>query len=354
MRLLLLLALFAIPACHSQVKFTVDQNNCYTLQDTLNDIVYSFDSGSDRANLFDRGRLAHSFRGFTLVQNSEGKFRFKKIGRIKQEVPGLGLMKINANILLGKRSADTVCYGIDLMLGARQMKKHKLSFNNKTGTMTRLAALPADISVYTKLKLSRGLLDHHYYTTLSINGAEEVFLVDTGYSGQVALASGKDLGTSRDSHTFYTLAGFEAARHTLTEHAGNTISHDGVTFKNDVVYSFGTDGNNFIGNAFFLNFEEVIFDLADKAIYLRNEGERYDPFSEDILFSPTTNNTIAIIYLKESSSYYKQGYRTGDTIILDDKELEASLLNTPCNTISILRSWKARHSVPYRFSKKSG
>jgi hypothetical protein len=109
-----------------------------------------------------------------------------------------------------------------------------------------------------------------------------------------------------------------------------------------------------MGNSFFLNFEEVIFDFKGKCIYLRNEIATHDPFPYDILFSATDDGRIEIAYIKASCNYHQQGVRLGDIVKLEDNELETQLLSNPCATLSILAAWKAKQNTTPKFVKVSG
>ncbi|AWH83902.1 hypothetical protein HYN59_01665 [Flavobacterium album] len=338
---------------YSQVKFEISSFNNYVIRDSVKSITYSFDSGSEHSNLFDKGKFDHKFGGISLIQNANGGFKFIKKGRIREDIPGLGNVRTNANILANEEFAKDNCIPVDLLLGSRAMKNYTLHFDNKRGILSSVDLLPANIDEYIKLELKHGFFDYDYYTFLEVNGHREKFLVDTGYSGQIALESAEGLPSASDSYSFFDLVAFRVSQTTLNRHDSAVVKHNDIIFKNNVVYSFSNNGMNIIGNAFFLNFEDVIFDLKNKCIYLRNEKERYDPFSDDIIFGADADNNIHIVYIKSSSKYYVDGFRIGDQVVLEDKGLERRLLDSPCETIDILRKWKLNNNGDFALSKVS-
>lgn len=194
--------LLAGTALYSQVKFKVNSQNVYTIRDTLNVIVFAFDSGSEHSNLFDRGKINYSFRGVSLAQNACGGMKFIRKAKIRENVPGLGTIRTNANILADEAFSSENCIPFDLLLGARVMKKHKLHFDNKRNILTRLDSLPADIGGYMRLELKHGLFNHDYYTILDINGRREKFLVDTGYSGHITMKSAQNNREAADAYDY--------------------------------------------------------------------------------------------------------------------------------------------------------
>lgn len=335
----------------AQVRFQVNSLNYCVIYDSVKGVSYSFDSGSEYSNLFDKGTLKHKFGGLSLIQNAQGKFKFIKKGRIKEEVPGLGTIRTNANILGNADFSKENCVPVDLLLGSRAMKKHKLHFDNERLIIKSLDTLPADIAGYRKLQLQYGFFNNDYFTWLDINGEKIKFLVDTGYSGHITVSTDENLTKPAESYDYFDLVGFTVGETTVQQHNDNTITHNGIPFVNDVVYSYASGGMNIIGNAFFLSYDDVIFDLKGKAIYLRNEGKRFDPFPDDVLFGVDSDDVFRIIYLKNSSELYRQGFRVGDAIVLQDKELVRRLRAAPCESVSILREWKAVHEMPIIFSK---
>lgn len=337
----LCIVLFSTPFVYSQTKFEVSDQNYFIIKDSVSGITYSFDSGAKSSNLFDKEAFDYTFRGVSLITNATGKLKFIQKGRIKHEFKELGLVKTTANILGGKNM--NVCMDADIMLGTRELKKHKLSFNNKTHIVKKLDELPADIDKYMKLDLSYNLFDDRYYTVLEINGKKEKLLVDTGYSGSITLKSDENLTEKSDTYSFLSLVAFRVEELKIEEFKNNTIKHNGLTFKKNIVHQNGQI-ENILGNSFFLDFEEVIFDLKAKRIYLLNETGTFNEFKEDILFSANDDNEFEIIYIKNSSDYYKKGIRVGDRISLNDKKLEADILASPCQMYAILNDWRSKNN----------
>lgn len=337
----------------SQTKFEVSHYNYYVLKDSVNGISYSFDSGSEDSNLFDRGRLQYKKRGFSLIQNVDGKFRIILKARLTTHIDGLGEVAAKANILADTAFTKKHCIDIDLLLGMRELKRHILHFDNRGGMMTKLQELPPDIHTYARLELTSNIFGDKFFTTLDINGKKQKFLVDTGYSGGLTVNSGEYLSEKVDEVAYYELAAFLSQEARQEKYAGNALLHKGVRFKTDVVYC-APGRSNMLGNSFFLNFEEVIFDFKGKCIYLRNETTTHDPFPYDILFSATDDGRIEVVYIKASCHHHQQGVRLGDIIKLEDSELETQLLSNPCATLSILAAWKAKHNTTPEFVKVSG
>lgn len=346
----LCLLLLCGPFAACQVKFDISLQGLYIVTDTINNTVYSFDTGSESSNLFNRDKFDYGFGGITLVTNASGKPKLIKKGHIKSSFAGLGSVRTNANILGDKKFSESHCLDFDILLGTKALKKHLLCFNNNTRTLTPLGQLPSNIAQYQKLELTSGFFDRRYYTTLEINGKKEEFLVDTAYSGGVLVNDDSHLADKEEVYSVLSLVAFRIEAETTERFVNNEVKHNGTTFKNTRVY-YNKNYPNLLGNSFFLSYDEVIFDLKNKSIYLLNEQAQKEVFAGDVFIAPTDEKDFTINFIKHSGPYYRDGYRAGDKVALQDKELEQQLLASPCDTYKIIMDWQEKHNAFPEFYK---
>lgn len=323
----------------AQTKFEYN-NYIYSITDTVSGITYGFDSGSDRTNIIDKGLIKYKTTGYIPFFNTSGKIKTLKTIRLKENISeaiGINANRAQAQILISKKDSIITCNIPDVLFGTKVMRKNILTFDNKNNSFKVISKLPDDISLYHKMSLKRNFIEERYYVEFMINGKEMKFLIDTASSNAITCNDNKILNKSGDTYTYNSLNGFKVETQTSQKYTSNSISHDDFDIKNDVIYFH--KGKNIVGNSFFLNYENVIFDLKNKAIYLKNEFRSVHPFSDEILFMLNSENNIEIGFINMNSEYYKSGFRVGDVIIFDDQSLEEAIKNNSCNARQIINEY---------------
>lgn len=330
---------------NAQSKFELN-HNIYSIKDSLSGVVYGFDSASKKTNIFDRGKLNYKVTGYQLVSNISAKMKFIKTVKIKNAISGFKDKKIKGQILMNEKElSDKSCWNFDILFGNQFLKNYIISFDNKESRFEILEELPQNIDQFNKLNLTYNMLVDDYFVNLKINNVELEFLIDTASSNGISCNDSTLLNKVKNTYIYNTLNAFTIQEQKVTEYNLNSIFHHDFRIKNDIVHHQSI--KNIIGNSFFLNFENVIFDFKNKTIYLKNEFRQMTPFSDDILFTANSNNQLEIGFLNTNSIYYKQGFRLGDIIKFDDKNFENKILSNPCQAQFIINEHlKNNHSLP--------
>lgn len=345
---IIILFLFYYSLSLAQTSFHIGDHNLIIVNDTIHNINYTFDSGSEDTNVFTdsihykKNGLLHFLSNPTLL----------KTGKIEQELIELGNVKTNANILYS--SEDNLCIDFDIALGHKILKQHILKFDFSNNVLTKLKKLPDNLTDYTQLELSYNPFVDNYFTRLTINGKQEKLLVDTGNSNGITLKHNKHLTRVEDSIALLGLTAFGIKEIETVIYSKNSVTNGSHTFAIDIV-DYSSYNKNILGIGFFLHFEEVIFDIENKVIYLGKE-RKYNSLRDriEIDFSAIdeTKTEFAIIYLRNSSSYYQTGFRIKDFIRFTNSEFLKKLQADPeCNVNKIIQDWYAEHHQFPEFEK---
>lgn len=349
---LIKLLVFCTNISFAQTKFEYN-NYIYSITDTVSGITYGFDSGSDRTNIIDKGLIKYKTTGYIPFFNTSGKIKTLKTIRLKENISeaiGIDANRAQAQILISKKDSIITCNIPDVLFGTKVMKKNILTFDNKNNSFKVISKLPDNISLYHKMNLKRNFIEERYYVEFMINGKEIKFLIDTASSNAITCNDNKILNKPGDTYTYNSLNGFKVETETSQKYTSNSISHDSFDIKNDMIYFH--EGKNIIGNSFFLNYENVIFDLKNKAIYLKNEFRAVHPFSDKILFMSNAGDNIEIGFINTNSEYYKSGLRVGDVITFDDQLFEEKIRKNPCDSSQIIREYLKNNKKLPKIIKK--
>ena len=336
----------------SQVKFE-KPFNIYMITDSITGFTFGFDSGASRTVIFNPEKMKYKTTGFLPFNNTTGKIKFLKTVMLKEEITkttNIDTKNIKATILYKEGDLPNYCNLPEVLLDVRILKKHILSFDNLRNEFNVLSKLPDDINSFNKLDLIRNFIDKRYYVKLLINGKEEKFLVDTGSNNSIFSSNKKNLNVAQEKIYYHSLNAFKYENEFIEKYTSNTIQQGDFIFKLDEI--FYSPNKNILGNSFFLNFEKVIFDFKNKAIYLKNEYSKTAIFDDEINFEINDDNEIMISIINDKNIFYKAGFRIGDIIKFEDSEFEELLKRNPCDTYLIIRDYLTNEKQLPKFIKK--
>ena len=336
----------------AQTQFNYN-NYIYSITDSASGITYGFASGSDRTNIIDKGLINYRTTGYLPFFNTSGKVKLLKTVRLKDNISefiGIDTKGVQGQILISKKDSILTCNIPDILFGTKVMRKNIVTFDNKNNTFKIVSELPDDISSYYKMNLKRNFIEERYYVELIINDEKVKFLVDTANSNALTCNSNSILNKPEDTYIYNSLNGFKVETETLQKYTLNNISHKNFTIKNDVIYFHS--GKNILGNSFFLNYEDVIFDLKNKVIYLKNEFRTVNPFSDEVMFTLNSEGNVEIGFINMDSNYYQSGFRVGDIISFEDSMFEEEIKRNPCNSRIIVSEYLNNKQQLPNFIKK--
>nr|WP_297309917.1 hypothetical protein [uncultured Flavobacterium sp.] len=325
----------SLHSVYSQTSFKYI-NGFPAIFDSINNISYSFDSGASTFISTD-SKIGKKAFGFSIIKDVNNKIKFKRKQKLMFDLSGFGTLNTKA-LNIGKINE---CLKIDVFLGIETFEYKILFFDFNKQEFEVLEDLSSlDYSNFDQIPLNFDSYNYRYKIKANIGNDKVSFLLDLGYNGEVLIKNKNDITFKADVVT--DVAFFGANSNTISTiekfnnldllFSNNTKLMCDITYANKAKY-------NLIGIGFFRKYEKVIFDFKKKLIYLSKEKNKCFYSEEEIDFC-LTNSKILISKINHNNLLYKNGFRVGNTIQLNDKALESEIFDSPCEINILIEKWK--------------
>lgn len=339
-----LLFFLSFYSVYSQTSFNYI-NGFPAIFDSINNITYSFDTAAPTFVSTEK-KIGDKTLGFMLIKDINNKKQFRGKQKLDLNLFGFGPLKTKA-LTIGKMKD---CLDIDVFLGIDALDEKILFFNFEKQEFKVLEDLSLfDDKDYIEIPLTFDSFNYRYKIKASLAGEKINFLLDLGFSAEILIKN--KIVNYNNSIDYVDISYFGANGSNVRTFEFlkdiDLIFSNNNLLTNDIRYSSSAN-HNLIGIGFFKKFQKVIFDFRKSKIYISKNKIDFKIKDEEIYFD-VNESKIMISTINHNSLLYKNGYRVGDFVYLNDKILERDILNSPCDVNKLIKIWNSENPTKSLF-----
>src|SRR5690606_25264581 len=163
---------------------------------------FAIDTGASTTFYFNKEISNNKWKGFFIATDSQKKYKIFNLRQIDLTLDELGKVKTKG---IYSDQLET-CLAIDVFFGIDIINNKIIHYDFDEKNLMISDSISFNKKDFTEINLSTNIYGDEYYVNMNINGNDYKLLLDTGYTGKIAINSVQKLNLPYQIYDSYSIS----------------------------------------------------------------------------------------------------------------------------------------------------